>query len=166
MPAPRIPALMARKGSNELNVVGLRRSLSNIETGVLAELASTVARLATSDALVLDDDPPEVVQHQHRLKSEEVKLPITRYEEGATTYQLAKEFHCHRTTVSVHLDRGGVVKRTKGMAEAEIDEAVSDYERGHSLATVGLRFGFHASTIQAALRQRGIRIRDPHWRER
>ena len=71
-------------------------------------------RLAKSDLPILDEDPPEVVQHQHRLKPDEVECLVARYQEGATTYDLAEEFHCHRTTVSGRLKRAGVKIRGTG----------------------------------------------------
>jgi hypothetical protein len=41
-----------------------------------------------------------ISQRQRRLTEAQVIEMIARYEEGATVYELATEFGCHRTTVS------------------------------------------------------------------
>ena len=49
-----------------------------------------------------------------RLSESDVAELVTRYQEGATVYDLAKRFSIHRTTVSGHLHRRGV--RLRGLA--------------------------------------------------
>lgn len=56
--------------------------------------------------------------------------------------------------------------RPKGMSELEIGEAVQDYQAGQTLAQIGKRLGFNATTVLMALHARGVKTRDPHGRER
>ncbi|WP_454295337.1 hypothetical protein [Salana multivorans] len=40
------------------------------------------------------------------------------------------------------------------------------YEQGESLARVGAKVGFNASTVRTNLLRAGVALRDPHGRER
>jgi AraC-like DNA-binding protein len=50
-------------------------------------------------------------QRQRRLTEAQVTEMSKRYEEGATVYELAAEFGCHRTTVAARLKETGVQMR-------------------------------------------------------
>jgi DNA-directed RNA polymerase specialized sigma24 family protein len=49
-----------------------------------------------------------VKQEQKRLSEDEISLLISAYLSGMSTYALAEQFGCHRTTVSDVLKRHGV----------------------------------------------------------
>lgn len=52
------------------------------------------------------------------------------------------------------------------MSDTQIDEAVQLYGSGLSLARIGERLGFSPTTVRSQLPRRGVRLRDPHGRER
>ena len=52
------------------------------------------------------------------------------------------------------------------MTTAQINHAADLYTQGLSLARIGERLGFNASTINTHLRNHGITIRGPHDRIR
>jgi hypothetical protein len=91
---------------------------------------------------------------------------ITRYQKGATVYDLAEWFHIHRTTVSGHLHRRGVKMRGQGLAESQVDQGIQLYERGWSVARIGSHLGVNGSTVWLTLRARGVRMRDAQGQER
>ena len=91
---------------------------------------------------------------------------VTRYQAGATVYQLAAEFLIHRVTVGKVLRRRGVRLRLDGLDEGQMDLATSLYGQGWSTARIGARLGVAPSTVWRALTKRGVRMRDTQGRER
>jgi DNA-binding Lrp family transcriptional regulator len=89
-----------------------------------------------------------------------------RYEAGATVYELATEFGCHRTTVAERLKKAGIVMRGQSPTPDVIDSMVCLYESGLSFREVGKQLGLSTSTVRNCLRERQIRARDKHCRDR
>ena len=50
-------------------------------------------------------------QRQRRLTAAQAVKMYARYEEGATVFELAAEFGCHRTTVAGQLKKAGIAMR-------------------------------------------------------
>jgi hypothetical protein len=100
-----------------------------------------------------------------KLSAAEIALLAQQYRSGATVYELAEWFGIHRNTVSLHLHRHGVTMRRRGLDPDHIDHAVHLYETGHSLARIGARYNVDPGTVHAALRTRGVRLRDTHGRD-
>lgn len=105
-------------------------------------------------------------QRQTRLDEEETSQLVARYCAGATVYELADQFGCHRTTVSDYLKAQGVKMRLTSLTEAEIDQASELYESGLSLTKVGELMGANAETIRQRLLKRDVARRDPHGHQR
>lgn len=70
----------------------------------------------------------------------------------------------HRVTVSQVLERTGTTKRPHSMNPSQVDTAARLYEERLSLASIGTRLGFNATTIRAVLLRRGVATRDSHGR--
>ncbi len=110
---------------------------------------------------------------EHHLRQSQTRLTkiqraevAMRYEEGATVYELAALYGCHRSTISTMLREGGVHMRLQSPTALEVDMMVRLYQSGLSMKAVGLRCGFSPGTIGTALRGRGTSIRDAHERMR
>ncbi len=91
---------------------------------------------------------------------------VYRYQAGERVVDRAQALSINKVTVIDHLDRASVARRPRGMSDTQIDEAVQLYVSGLSLARIGERLGFSARTVQSRLRERGVRFRDTHGRER
>ncbi|WP_125616632.1 helix-turn-helix domain containing protein [Specibacter cremeus] len=89
---------------------------------------------------------------------------VNGYRESKTVYELAAQYHCHRTTVSDVRKRNGITLRRTPATNDQIQEMIGLYESGLSLARVGERFGIHASTVLNHLRSRGVPTRESHGR--
>jgi len=112
----------------------------------------------SSDYLLLGP----ISQRQRRLTEAQMSKMVKRYQEGATVYELAVEFDCHRTTVSARLKKAGVSLRLQPPTSEVIDAMVRFYESGLSPLEVGKQLGFCANTVRACLRDRQVAARHEH----
>ena len=105
-------------------------------------------------------------QRQRRLTEAQVLEMAARYEVGATMYEIAAEFGCHRTTVAERLKKVGISMRGQSPTSGVIDSMVHLYTSGLSLVEVGEQTGFCANTVRNCLDVRQVRARDTHKRDR
>lgn len=80
--------------------------------------------------------------------------------------EIAARHSIHRVTVSEVLERTGTAKRPRDMNSTQVSLAARLYESVESLATVGAKLGFNATTVRTSLMGTGIRMRDSHGRLR
>jgi lambda repressor-like predicted transcriptional regulator len=76
---------------------------------------------------------------------------VARYEAGATVYELAAEFGCHRTTVADRLKKAGIEMRLQSPTPKEIESMENLVKSGLSLEAVGKQTGFCANTVRSCL---------------
>ena len=79
-----------------------------------------------------------------------------RYQGGATVYELAAEFGCHRATVAERLKKAGIVMRLQSPTPGALDSMARLYESGLSLVEVGKQLGFCANTVRTSLQSRQV----------
>ena len=60
-------------------------------------------------------------QRQRRLTAAQVAEMALKYDAGATVYELAAEFGCHRATVAERLKKAGIMMRGQSPNPEEID---------------------------------------------
>jgi transposase-like protein len=100
------------------------------------------------------------------LTPDELKQVAACYNAGATVYELAAEFGCHRATIAERLKLAGVTMRHQPTTTEQVDEIVRLYESGLSMVKVAEQVGVSARTVFNYLGQRGVVTRDPHGRMR
>jgi len=93
-------------------------------------------------------------QRQRRLTEAQVAEMAAKYKTGATVYELADEFGCHRATVAERLKKAGVVLRGQPPTSEDIDSMVNLIASGLSPQAVGKQLGFCANTVRNCLRER------------
>lgn len=140
-------------------IVVLRRSLANIKAGRLEELASIAKNLTAVPVPLENETPPQTLRQYKHFKPDEVEAVTAKYQQGATVYELAEEFTCHRTTISKLLKQGGVAMRRTGLTGQQTETAVHMYEQGLSAAAIGDHLGVSPQAVLNGLRQRHVRIR-------
>ena len=96
-------------------------------------------------------------QQQRRLTEAHVVKMAARHEEGATVYELAREFGCNRLTVAERLKKAGIAMRGQSPTSQDIDAMVKLHASGLSPMEVGKQLGFCANTVRNSLRGRQIR---------
>ena len=97
-----------------------------------------------------------ISQRQRRLTKAQVAEMAAKYESGATVYQLAAEFGCHRTTVAERLKKAGCVMRLQSPTSEVIDSMVRLSASGLSFHEVGEQLGCCTNTVRSCLRERKI----------
>ena len=101
-----------------------------------------------------------ITQEQKRLNDEEVKLLISEYEKGKSTYQLAKQFSCHRSTVSGVLKKHGVVvSNDTAQKKLDPDVVVALYNNMHTTQQIAEKYEVNPNAVLHCLRKNGVKIR-------
>ena len=89
-----------------------------------------------------------------------------RYKCGEILRVIADDLGVSRQRLADRLRDRGVRLRREKPSSGEVLEMCRRYEQGESLARVGERLGFNASTVRTNLLRAGVSLRDPHGRER
>ena len=108
----------------------------------------------------LSYDPNSIVkdisQQQKHLKPEEIELIVQRYQAGKSTYELAEEFNCHRSTIANNLRRRGV---KVSIEKINLDEAIKLYESGWTTKQLGEKYHISDNAVSRRLRSAGVKMR-------
>jgi len=89
---------------------------------------------------------------------------ITGYTEGKSTYTLAKEFCCHKNTVSGILKKNGVtVTNQKAINKLDVEGAIAMYENKCTLQMIADKYKVNPQLVARSLRANGVRIRSGRW---
>lgn len=136
---------------------------SNLWAPLLEQTSLAKAGLARlpEGARIADLDTAERRQRPHaKLSDDQVDEMIALYRDGATVYELANQFGCHRQTVSRWLRSRGVHMRLTGMTPEQVEEAQLLYESGMTLKAVGQAIGVSRNHIRDHLVDAGVRLRN------
>lgn len=99
-------------------------------------------------------------QEQKRLSPEEKEIIIAEYNSGKTTYDLAKQFGCHRHTISSILKKHGVkVDKCKVQKKLDVDKVIAMYIELHTSEEIAKCFGVSPQSILVCLKAHGVKIR-------
>lgn len=106
-----------------------------------------------------------VTQQQKHLSDEELELIAQKYLAGISTYELAKEFGCHRYTISNNLKRMGI--DVSGHVEGrkyKTEDVIQLYtEEGKSVSQIAKMFNVCDGTIYKCLKRNGISTSRTRW---
>ena len=142
-------------------------ALSTADTNKWSTLLERREWTPKSEATPLDyERTGPIRQRQRRLTDAQALILRDRYDEGATVYELAKEFGIRRAAVSERLKKAGVSMRCQPPRNVLINSMAGLYESGLSLAEVGARTGISPGTVRRYLFIRGVKMRDSHGRIR
>jgi lambda repressor-like predicted transcriptional regulator len=104
-----------------------------------------------------------------RLTRDQIDELSSLYQQGQSLPSLAARYGIHPGTVKDHLRRASIPIRPGNQAKlSDMDksEIVRLYESGLSIHKLALRFGVTGNPVHSALKERGVKMRDPHGRER
>lgn len=99
-------------------------------------------------------------QNQKRLSDSEIRQIAERYSAGASTYELAGAFGCHRSTISRTLKKSGIeVTHEAAKRESLTAQVLQMYADYHKPVDIGKALGINAATVRKILHENGVRIR-------
>lgn len=101
-----------------------------------------------------------ITQQQKTLSELEIRTICERYKNGTSSYELAREFGCHRRTISDALKRNGVEVSHRASTKPElvkrIIELYADYKTPKEIGAI---VGVGSDTVRNVLKDNGIYIR-------
>lgn len=104
---------------------------------------------------------PRVKRSWNRLSEERRAEVAERYESGATTTQLAKDYGVAKSTIIGILREKRVVVRRQPLTPEQVSEAAQLYESGLSLSQVAERLKVNQETMRVAILKACVTLRPP-----
>ena len=102
----------------------------------------------------------EITQQQKTLSEAEIRTIILKYQQGRSTYELAKEYNCHRSTISrVLKDNGIEVTKKISSKPALIEMILQMYSEWYKPQEIGEALGISAPTVLRILHQNKVYVR-------
>lgn len=101
-----------------------------------------------------------IKQQQKNLSELEIQTICKKYQSGSSSYELAKEFNCHRSTITAALRRNGIEVSHRATTKPELVKRVIElYAEMKTPKEVGAIVGITGDTVRAILKENGIHIR-------
>ena len=101
-----------------------------------------------------------IKQQQKNLSELEIQTICKKYQGGSSSYELAKEFNCHRSTITAALRRNGIEVSHKTATKPELVKRVIElYAEMKTPKEVGTIVGITGDTVRRILKENGIHIR-------
>ena len=99
-------------------------------------------------------------QKQKNLSDIEIQTICKRYQSGDSVYKLAKDFDCHRSTISAVLKRNGIEVTHQASKKPELVKKVIElYSEMKTPREVGAIAGINEGTVRQILKENNIYIR-------
>ena len=149
-------------------MVGLSETYSNnykIIRDYVKNHASTPVDIDVDPAITDQSYNPDYIvktikQQQKVLTELETRTTIKRYQQGVSSYILAKEFGCHRSTITAALRRNGIEVSHKATTEPELVKRVIElYAEMKTPKEVGSIVGINEGTVRSILHDNNVYIR-------
>ena len=94
----------------------------------------------------------EIEQQQKHLSNNEVLEIISKYKAGKSTYELAKEYGCHRRTISDNLKKRGIKVTNQLMERKGVVELVMQmYSEYYKPADIAKAVGINVDSVRKIL---------------
>jgi DNA-directed RNA polymerase specialized sigma24 family protein len=101
-----------------------------------------------------------ITQKQKTLSEAETRTIIAKYQQGRSTYELAKEFGCHRATISRALKDNGIEVTNQCAKKKVLAEMIMQmYSEWYKPQEIGEALGVSADTVRRILKQNNVYIR-------
>ena len=101
-----------------------------------------------------------IAQQQKTLSETEIKIIILKYQQGKSTYELAKEFGCHRATISKALKDNGIEVTNQCARKKVLAEMIMQlYSEWYRPQEIGEALGVSADTVRRILHDNNVYIR-------
>lgn len=99
-------------------------------------------------------------QQQKRLTEREIAEIVVKYNSGISTYNLAKEYGCHRRTISDNLKKQGIKVTNQLMERKGVVELVMQmYSEYYKPADIAKALGINVDSVRKILKENNVYIR-------
>lgn len=155
------------RSSSTSSIVEVARQCSNLAPSLqLAVSSHRAIRRRRRPAPVSPTSSRALPRPVPRLTAAMLGEAERRYRDGEILRAIAGDLGVSRQRLAERLRERGVRLRGEKPSSEQVREMCLRYEQGESLARVGERMGFNASTVRVNLVRAGVALRDPHGRER
>lgn len=149
--------LSGQDSNNYTKLIAYRRR-------ILAEPAHIIASNSeTSVKRINEYEETEICRttsFQKHLTNAEILEIAKAYNNGKTTYELAKKYGCCRQAISNALISVGITpSKSKAQAKMNADIVIKMYKGYKTTAEIAKRFGVHPNAVLRCLRKNNIPIR-------
>jgi len=112
-------------------------------------------------SMPVDDRPLRLSAHPQKqvFKPAEKLIVAAKYKDGATTYDLAAEYHCSRETIVKTLKQQGITDLRRVITDDEVDQMEILYRQGLSWVKIAEQLNTSASAVGRHLHAKGAPIR-------
>ena len=148
---------MPRMGLSEIN--------SKNYDIILGKVKSTPVTPVTSSSMSEYPDnayniKTEIKQQQKHLSNKEISEIVVKYSSGISTYELAKEYGCHRRTISDNLKKQGI-KVTNQLMERKgvVELVIQMYSEYIKPADIAKAVGINVDSVRKILKENNVYIR-------
>lgn len=109
----------------------------------------------------LSYDPNSIIktikqQQKHEFSKKEIEEIISAYRSGVSTYELAEQYNCHRSTISHQLKMYGIEVKIE---KIDIDEAIALYESGWTTKQIAEKYHMTDNAVSRRLKKAGVKMR-------
>lgn len=102
----------------------------------------------------------EIKQQQKHLSNKELSEIIVKYNSGVSTYELAKEYNCHRRTISDNLKKQGIKVTNQLMERKGVVELVMQmYSEYYKPTDIAKAVGINVDSVRKILKENNVYIR-------
>ena len=146
-------------------LVGLSEINSKNYDIILGKVKSTPITSVTNSSMSEYPDnayiiKTEIKQQQKHLSNNEVLEIISKYKAGKSTYELAKEYGCHRRTISDNLKKRGIKVTNQLMERKGVVELVTQmYSEYYKPADIAKAVGINVDSVRKILKENNVYIR-------
>ena len=143
--------------TNSKNYAIVREYVKNyVSTPVIPDVDPTITDQSYATNCIIKN----IKQQQKHLSEQETRTIITKYQAGASTYELAKEFSCHRYTISKALKNNGIEVSNQVAKKKVLAEMIMQmYSEWYKPQEIGEVLGVSADTVRRILKQNNVYIR-------
>lgn len=140
-------------GLSEINSKNYKIILDKVKYTSLTSVPDSPKLMTPANAYNIKT---KIKQQQKHLNPEEIEQIVQRYQNGESTYKLAKEFDCHRSTIANNLRKQGI---EVSIEKINLEEAIKLYELGWTTKQLAERYHMSDNAVSRRLKKAGIRMR-------
>lgn len=144
-------------GLSEINSKNYRIILEKIKHGHSTPVNQPIDPTITD----LSYNPNSIIrtikqQQKHEFSKKEIEEIISAYQSGVSTYELAEQYNCHRSTISHQLKIHGIEVKIE---KIDIDKAIALYESGWTTKQIAEKYHMTDNAVSRRLKKAGVKMR-------